>query len=50
MVELDLIKAPTSYAISKVRELGYFQSPAFENDLPVKIIGDMSRVILDKVY
>lgn len=50
MVEVDLINITTFKAISKVRELGYFQSPAFENNLPVKIIGDMSRVILDKVY
>lgn len=50
MVEVDLIKVPSSYAISEVRKLGYFQSPAFENDLPVKIIGDMSRVVLDKLY
>ena len=50
MVELDLTRVPVDIIVSKVRQAGYFQSPAFENDLPVKIIGDMSRVILDKVY
>lgn len=50
MVDLDLTKVPISYAISKIRKLGYFQSPAFEIVLPVKTLSDTTRVVLDKLY
>jgi hypothetical protein len=50
MKEVDLVKIPSSYAINKVKEAGFFRSPAFENNLPVEIIRNIKEILLHKLY
>lgn len=49
MVEVDLLRVLDNI-VSKVRQAGYYQSPVFENDLPVKTMRDIKEVVLDKLY
>lgn len=50
MVELDLVRVPLDNIVSKVRQAGYYQSPVFENDLPVDVLRDIRQLVLDKLY
>lgn len=50
MVEVDLVGVPSSYAINKAREAGYYHSPCFENEALVERMRDINQLILDKLY
>lgn len=50
MKEVDLIRVPLDNIVSKVRKAGHFQSPVFENDLPVEFFRDIREMVLDKLY
>lgn len=49
MNEVDLVRVPLDNIVSKVRQAGYYQSPVFENDLPVDIFRDIREFVLDKL-
>jgi len=50
MVEVDLVRVSIDNIVSKVRKAGYYQSPVFENDLPVDLFRDIKQLVLDKMY